>query len=142
MAEPFDRTAADIGNLLLLEHVNVRVTDLQVAKTFYVHGLGCTFDPFIDHGPNVSWFNFGGQQFHVPKASRADVLRGVIGLRVPSVEGLERRLADIAPSLSGSEFSYDKFSYDTAFAAAGGGIDVVGPWVIGSDAPSAESQKR
>ena len=41
----FDRSAEDIGNILLLEHVNVKVPDQVVATNVYVTALGLTRDP-------------------------------------------------------------------------------------------------
>ena len=35
----FDRSAEDIGNILLLEHVNVKIPDQVVATNFYVTAL-------------------------------------------------------------------------------------------------------
>ena len=44
----FDRSKEDVGNVQLLEHVNVTVPDQGLASTFYVTGLGFTRDPYID----------------------------------------------------------------------------------------------
>ena len=38
----YDRTAQDVGNIVALEHVNVRIPDQQLATLFYVVGLGLT----------------------------------------------------------------------------------------------------
>ena len=84
----FDRHGDDVGNIIALEHVNLRVLDLYLAQTFYVNGLGCTHDPYIVHRPDLVWFNMGEQQFHVPLSDRADVLRGVIHLVLPSLSDL------------------------------------------------------
>ena len=35
-----DRPSQDVGNILLLEHLNVTVPDQETATTFYVTGLG------------------------------------------------------------------------------------------------------
>lgn len=116
----FDRSAEDVGNVVLLEHVNLRVPDLWVARTFYVNGLGLTVDPYIDHGPRLLWVNAGKQQFHIPLTDgEADVLRGHIELSLPSLDTLVERLDRTAPHLSGTEFSYDR---------ADDGVHVVGPW--------------
>src|SRR5437773_1395589 len=42
----FDRSAEDIGNIILLEHVNVKIPDQVVATNFYVTALGLTRDPY------------------------------------------------------------------------------------------------
>jgi len=41
----YDRHQQDVGNILMLEHVNVRVPDQRIATAFYVQGLGFTRDP-------------------------------------------------------------------------------------------------
>ena len=104
----FDRTTQDVGNIIALEHVNLRVPDFHVATTFYVHGLGCTRDPYIDLGPNLVWFNIGDQQFHVPLAEAPDVLRGVINVVVPRLDDLEQRLENVTPALGGTAFDYSR----------------------------------
>ena len=43
----FDRSKEDVGNVQLLEHVNVTVPDQGLAAMFYVTGLGFTRDPYI-----------------------------------------------------------------------------------------------
>jgi hypothetical protein len=40
-----DATAQDVGNAVHLEHVNLEVPDLDVARVFYGEGLGLTPDP-------------------------------------------------------------------------------------------------
>ena len=42
MARTYDRRAQDVGNILALEHVNVRVPDQVLATVYYVQGLGLT----------------------------------------------------------------------------------------------------
>ena len=37
-AMTYDRREQDLGNILLLEHVNVRVPDQQAATLFYIAG--------------------------------------------------------------------------------------------------------
>ncbi len=44
----FDRTAEDLGNIVELGHVNVRVPDQSKAIAFYLMGLGLTRDPVPD----------------------------------------------------------------------------------------------
>ena len=74
----FDRQKEDVGNVQLLEHVNVTVPDQSLAALFYVTGLGFTRDPYIDFGNLNMWVNLGDQQFHLPTSS-AQVLRGKAG---------------------------------------------------------------
>lgn len=87
----YDRTTQDVGNLVALEHVNVTVPDQELAALFFVTGLGFTRDPFIDFGTSNMWVNVGGQQFHLPKA-KAQVVRGTVGLVVPSLDELKGRM--------------------------------------------------
>lgn len=107
MAEPsksFNRVAEDVGNVQLLEHVNVTVPDQSLAAMFYVTGLGFTRDPFIDFGNLNMWVNLGDQQFHLPTGS-AQVLRGHVGVVVPSLEGLQKRLKFASRGLGDSLFA-------------------------------------
>src|SRR5919198_638966 len=86
----FDRGSQDVGNILALEHVNVRIPDQGVATLFYVVGLGLTRDPYLMVGVDNMWVNAGQQQFHLPTA-RPQVLRGCVGLVVPDPEALTAR---------------------------------------------------
>ena len=47
MAMRYDRSAEDLGNIVLLDHVNVRVPDQRPATLFYIAGLGLTRDPYL-----------------------------------------------------------------------------------------------
>jgi len=57
--ETFDRTLEDIGNIVHLEHVNVRVPCQQTATQFYVVALGLTRDPYLMVGLENMWINVG-----------------------------------------------------------------------------------
>ncbi len=105
MERRFDRAAEDVGNIVKLEHVNVRVADQRLATLFYVAGLGFTRDPFIMVSTNNMWINMGGSQFHLPTGS-PDVVRGVSGLVVPDRKSLLDRLAKVKGQLDGTKFSY------------------------------------
>jgi predicted enzyme related to lactoylglutathione lyase len=105
MEPRFDRAAEDIGNVVKLEHVNVRVTDQRLATLFYVAGLGYTRDPFIMVSTNNMWINMGVSQFHLPTGG-PDVLRGVSGLVMPDREALLARLARVKGELHGTKFSF------------------------------------
>lgn len=59
-----DCTNEDVGNILLMEHVNVQVPDQGMAMLFYVVGLGFTRDPYLTVGLENMWINVGEQQFH------------------------------------------------------------------------------
>ena len=101
----FDRAAEDVGNVQLLEHVNLTVPDQSIASMFYVTGLGFTRDPYIDFGTLNMWVNLGDQQFHLP-TNQAQVLRGHIGVVVPDLDGLNKRLRFAARGLSDTQFAY------------------------------------
>ena len=102
---PFDRSIQDIGNILALEHVNVRVPDQSLATVFYVLGLGLTRDPYLMVGTENMWINVGQQQFHLP-TGRPQVLRGYVGVVVTDLDALTSRLAAIQPKLSETRFGY------------------------------------
>src|SRR5438093_10648362 len=99
----FDRSAEDIGNILLLEHVNVKIPDQVVATNFYVTALGLTRDPYMNTGTENMWINAGQQQFHMP-TGKPEVLRGVVGFVIPDIEGLKMRLGAAREKLAGTKF--------------------------------------
>jgi len=105
MTSKFDRHAQDVGNIVALEHVNVRIPSQQLATAFYVVGLGFTRDPYLMVGLENMWINIGQQQFHLPTAA-PQVLRGRIGLVVPDLEALLARLASVKEALAGTAFDY------------------------------------
>lgn len=114
----FDRAAEDVGNILLLEHVNVWVPDQALATAFYVVGLGLTRDPYLMVGLDNMWVNAGQQQFHLPTGD-PQVLRGVVGLVLPDLEALARRLKELEEPLAGTRF---------AFAVEGEHVSATCPW--------------
>ena len=59
----FDRSAQDVGNIVFLEHVNVRVPDQVIATRFYIAGLGLTRDPYLMVSTENMWANAGQSQF-------------------------------------------------------------------------------
>ena len=115
--ETFDRTLEDLGNIVHLEHVNVRVPDQQLATQFYVVALGLTRDPYLMVGLDNMWINIGASQFHLPTAA-PQVLRGCTGLVIPDFDELPARLA-AAGRLKGTKFSY---------TVAADHADVTCPW--------------
>jgi catechol 2,3-dioxygenase-like lactoylglutathione lyase family enzyme len=114
----FDRATQDVGNIVELGHVNVRVPDQQRALVFYVMGLGLTRDPYLTVGVDNAWINVGTSQFHLPVGSPQE-LRGVVGLVMPDLDALVARLVAIEPRLRGTKF---------AFVRAGSQVDVTCPW--------------
>ncbi len=90
----YDRAAQAVGNIVHLEHFNVVIDDQRLATLFYVVGLGGTRDPYLFPGLENMWVNFGRTQVHMPsRGGKAEVLRGTVGLVVPSLEDLKKRLA-------------------------------------------------
>jgi hypothetical protein len=100
-----DRTTQDVGNIVALEHVNVKVPDQQLATLFYVVGLGLTRDPYLMVGLTNMWVNIGQQQFHLPTGP-AQVVRGDVGLVIPDFDELPGRLAMVKGQLAGTQFAY------------------------------------
>ena len=113
-----DRATEDVGNIVGLEHVNARVPDQRLATLFYISGLGLTRDPYLMTGVTNMWVNAGRSQFHLPTGA-AQVLRGRIGLVLPDLDKLERRLAAVRAPLDGTRFD---------FSLAGNHVDVTCPW--------------
>jgi hypothetical protein len=131
----YDRTAEDVGNIVHLEHFNVVHNDQRLATLFYVVGLGGTRDPYLFVGLDNMWVNFGRTQAHLPSrgaSPKPEVLRGRIGLVVPSLGELKARLERISSSaLSETRFSWQEKD---------GFIDATCPWGnrIRCHAPSPE----
>ena len=105
-ATSYDRREQDLGNILLLEHVNVRVPDQQAATLFYIAGLGLTRDPYLMVSVENMWANAGQTQFHLPSA-KPQVVQGHVELVVPDLDALTRRLASVHEQLGGTAFAYE-----------------------------------
>jgi hypothetical protein len=103
--ERYDRTTQDVGNIVALEHVNVKIPDQQLATLFYVAGLGLTRDPYLMTGLENMWINIGQQQFHLPTGA-PQVLRGDVGLVIPDFDELPARLAMVERHLGKTKFAY------------------------------------
>ncbi|KAL4452603.1 hypothetical protein ABPG75_008265 [Micractinium tetrahymenae] len=104
----------DVGNAVHLEHVNLEVPDLYLARVFYTEGLGLTPDPetlgWQRGGPFVTWYNIGQQQLHIIKGP-AQSTRGTILLKLPpagsgSLQRTAERLAALEPVLAGTAFGF------------------------------------
>ncbi len=104
----------DVGNIVLLEHVNVQIPDQALATLFYVVGLGLTRDPYLNVGLNNMWVNAGDQQFHLPTRA-PQVIDGHIGLVVPDLGALGKRLAAVKDALKDTRFAWRK-NKNTIFA--------------------------
>src|SRR3989337_4534495 len=86
----------DVGNIVLLEHVNVQVPDQSLAILFYIVGHGFTRDPYFNVGLNNMGANVGEQQFHLPTRP-AQAIHGHIGVVMPDLEALKKRPETVAP---------------------------------------------
>ncbi len=105
-ASEHDRREQDLGNILLLEHVNVRIPDQGLATLFYIAGLGLTRDPYLMVSVDNMWANAGQTQFHLP-TNTPQVVRGHVVLVVPDLDALIQRLGDVSTKLKGTDFSYE-----------------------------------
>lgn len=114
----FDRTQEDLGNIVELGHVNVRVPDQAQAVAFYIMGLGLTRDPYLMAGLENMWVNVGRGQFHLPTRG-TDVVRGTTGLVLPDLEALLQRLSYAKKFLEGTKFS---------FKEVGDTVEATCPW--------------
>lgn len=114
----FDRTQEDLGNIVELGHVNVRVPDQAQAVAFYIMGLGLTRDPYLMAGLENMWVNVGRGQFHLPTRG-TDVVRGTTGLVLPDLEALLHRLEYAKKFLEGTKFS---------FKEVGDTVETTCPW--------------
>lgn len=100
-----DYSNEDIGNIVLLEHVNVQVPDQPLAMMFYIIGMGFTRDPYLNVGLGNMWANVGEQQFHLPTRP-PQVIQGHIGVVVPDLGTLQNRLAAVEEGLAGTKFRW------------------------------------
>lgn len=118
MSQTWDRGAEDIGNILALEHVNVRIASQQLATAFYIVGMGFTRDPYLMVSLDNMWANLGQQQFHLI-TGEPQVARGWIGIVVPDLDALTARLSQVKGLLEGTKFGY---------AVDNGHVTVTCPW--------------
>jgi catechol 2,3-dioxygenase-like lactoylglutathione lyase family enzyme len=100
-----DYSDEDVGNIVLLEHVNVQVPDQAVAMMFYIVGMGFTRDPYLNIGLGNMWANVGEQQFHLPTRPE-QAIDGHIGVVVPDLDALKNRLAAVEEGLAGTRFRW------------------------------------
>jgi hypothetical protein len=107
MAMRYDRSVEDMGNIVFLEHVNVRSPDQRLSTLFYMAGLGLTRDPYLMASVTNMWANAGRSQFHLPTGG-PEVLRGVIGLVTPDRQALLARLEKVREPLKDTRFSFEE----------------------------------
>jgi len=114
----FDRAKEDVGNIVHLEHVNLRQPDQHLATIFYVSGLGLTRDPYLFTGIENMWINMGRHQLHLPTGDPQQ-LRGTIAIIIPDLNALRQRLAAVASLLQHTKFD---------FRDGGNSVEVTCPW--------------
>lgn len=117
-AANYDRARQDLGNIVLLEHVNVTIPDQHLATVFYISGLGLTRDPYLMTGLDNMWVNVGRSQFHLPSRG-TQVLRGCVGIVMPDLAALKRRLEKVAPLLAETRFAWQERD---------GAVETTSPW--------------
>ena len=101
----YNREAEDLGNIVNIGHVNIKIADQRLATHFYITGLGLTRDPYLNTGVRIMWVNIGMSQFHLP-TGEPDVLRGVTGIVLPSRAELLNRLSDVKKPLQDTKFTF------------------------------------
>ena len=106
MQEPRAYAEEDVGNIVSLEHVNLRIADQGLATLFYVVGLGLTRDPYLTVGVENMWINVGEQQFHLPSGI-AQRIPGHIGVVLPDLDLLQGRLKAVEERLRATCFSWN-----------------------------------
>ena len=85
----------------------MKVPDQITATLFYITGLGLTRDPYLVTGVANMWVNAGRSQFHLP-VGKAQVLRGRVGLVMPSLDALAARLRAVKGQLSSTKFAFKR----------------------------------
>lgn len=101
--DKYNRTAENMGNIVGLEHVNVRIPSQLTATDFWISGMGFTRDPYVMVGTENMWVNIGQQQFHMP-TGYPQVVRAVVGIVVPDLDALTTRLSGVREKLTGTKF--------------------------------------
>eukprot|EP00871_Galdieria_phlegrea_P001507 jgi/Galph1/2357/GphlegSOOS_G31.1 len=100
----------DCGNVAFWEHINIDISDTDLAFHFYFQALGLTNDPYLPSQfyNRVYWANIGQQQFHLVRWNYPQVVPGKIIIQVPSLNALEERLLVVEPKLKGTKFRWSK----------------------------------
>jgi hypothetical protein len=118
MVTSYDRARQDLGNIVLLEHVNVTIPDQRLATVFYLSGLGLTRDPYLMAGIENMWVNVGRSQIHLPSRG-PQVLRGHVGIVMPDLSALKQRLQKVAPLLAETRYAWEERD---------GAVEAICPW--------------
>lgn len=110
--------ALDVGNSLLMEHLNITVPDQLEATLFYIVGLGFTRDPYGAVSIDNMHVNVGENQFHLPTRG-VQVVGGHVGLVVPDLDALEKRLETVHPRLAHTQLAWSRDAET---------LDITCPW--------------
>jgi hypothetical protein len=81
--------------------------------------MGFTRDPYFSPGVGNMWVNIGKSQFHLPTAKSPQVVRGHVGLVLPSRAGLLERLAEVKADLDDTAFAFTEHDEH---------VEVISPW--------------
>lgn len=110
---PPSRDGQSLGNILLLEHLNLRHDNQALATLFYVVGLQLTRDPVMMVGLDNMWINVGATQIHLPSwAQGGQQVRGRIELVVPDLAAVRRSLHKVAEPLQHTQFAVTESADD------------------------------
>jgi hypothetical protein len=84
--------------------------------------MGFTRDPYIMTGVDNMWINVGRSQFHLPTGA-PQRLRGCVGVVVPDLDALLRRLERVSRALAGTQF-------EVSWSGSGDerSVEVTCPW--------------
>jgi hypothetical protein len=105
MIEPRMSRPDDVGSIVFLEHVNLRVPDHRACHLFFCEGLGFTRDPTRMVGVRNMWVNVGNQQFHLP-IGEPTPLPGEVGVVAPDLDAVESRLDAVGRELKDTAFDF------------------------------------
>ena len=121
----FHKTGAGLAHLLgqgifylIGSPAGFGISRAQTTAHTFQSALGLTRDPYLMTGTDNMWVNVGRSQFHLP-TSKAEVLRGRVGVVIPGREALLARLARAKKALEGTRFG---------FAEQEGFVETVSPW--------------
>jgi hypothetical protein len=130
-----DYAKQDVGNLVLLEHVNLTIPDQRLATAFYVTALGLTRDPYMMTGVTNMWINVGRSQIHLPHGD-AQLLRGRVGVIVGERDALVARLSAARATLDGTAFGWTEHQDRVEVTCPWGNrYDCLLPHALDADAP-------
>mmetsp|Transcript_53374 Transcript_53374/g.155567 ORF Transcript_53374/g.155567 Transcript_53374/m.155567 type:complete len:336 (-) Transcript_53374:48-1055(-) len=136
----------EVCGIVWLEHINIVTGSRELAELFYFQGLGLTRDPAKDVGTTM-WANIGTrQQFHLVDASEKDgtaqVVDGCVGLALPDLSALLKRLSSVSKALKGTRFSFADLGSCVAVSCPWGNRFFVYPTAAPSSLEPPEKRQR